>query len=198
MKQTETMTPEESLAVIQQMIDTSRRRFNQNGLYLILWGFLLIPAFVLTYLVEKEWVTLPLRYVWLGMVGIGAVASFIIGFRQGRRPSTKWTHLDAIFGFIWLTFIVGWLMIQFFTPMNGGWPLVIFLLAANAVLLSGVTIRFRPLIIGGVIMYLSVGVLFALLPNMPPEHLLIQAGALLAGYVIPGLMLYQFVKKTAS
>ena len=189
------MTPEESLRVIQSMIATSRRRFNQNGLYLILWGLLLIPGFVATYLVEKAILQFEVGYVWMGIVVVGFVGSFVIGYTQGRNRSKSWSHLDAIFGFTWLAFIIGWLMVQFLAPMQGGWGIVIFLLAANAVFISGITVQFKPLIFGGILMYVAVLSLFLMLPNLPAEHLLIQAGALLVGYVIPGIMLNRYVQQ---
>ena len=43
------LTPEQSLATIEQMIADAKRSFHRNSFYFLLWGTLLIAAMIFNY-----------------------------------------------------------------------------------------------------------------------------------------------------
>lgn len=189
------MTPDQSLKIITGMIGNARQKVQANGFYLILWGCLISLAHIASYIMIQIDMTEYQGIAWMVCVGIGVISSMLYGILVERKKTTG-TLLDQIYGFVWLTFFVSWTMMIVFMLMGkielGG--ILIYVFAANSVFLTGAIIKFRPLLYGGIVLWITSIALFLLeYPNS--EHQLIGAAGLILGYIVPGLMLNAKLKK---
>ncbi len=181
---TENLSAQQSLGIITEMINTAKGNVQQNSFYFLLWGWVVLLAnlgmFVLTNLEYKYpyavWaITIP---AW--------IISLYRGFRQGKKQGVR-SHLDSINGYLWITFgVCIFTIVAFGSKLNFQLNPLILIISTIPTFLSGVIIRFKPLMIGGVMFWLA-GILGFLMPmNYQP---LVGAVAILFGYLIPGYLL---------
>ena len=99
------------------------------------------------------------------------------------------TVLDRTIKIIWAVFGLGWLIILIYSIIVGKSPvpLILFLLGLVLVM-NGLIIKFKPLTIGGMILFIFVFVLF-IDPNI--NYLIINIIGVTLGMLIPGLFLYR-------
>jgi hypothetical protein len=114
------------------------------------------------------------------------VVSFMYGKRQGEKRPTQ-THLDRIYMWLWIAFGISIIPIWAFgSKLNWMINAVILLQAGTATLLSGIIVRFRALLAGGITFWIA-GVLCFILS---PEHQYMIGGiAVILGYIVPGYLL---------
>ena len=190
----ETMTPEESLRIIQKSISHSRKNLREGSFYYLLWGWALILGSltnygVLKYYLAKEdyeglwWKSLV---VWFVFILITILIRLVQVSRSSRRLIVK-THLDRYITTLWISSGVI-IALMVFLSIKVETPPVAFILGVTslATFVSGMMVRFTPLVIGGIIFLVS-AVVTIYLPG--PEQLLVCAGAMVLGFIIPGFML---------
>ncbi|MCB9182690.1 MAG: hypothetical protein H6591_02135 [Flavobacteriales bacterium] len=183
----QTLTPEESLKVIESMIGQAKRSFSRLSFYFLLWGVLLTGAMLATYLLDDLEPSIRHGLPW-GVAGIaGGLISSVYGARQSKHEPVN-NPMDRIVGWVWGGFVITMLLLLFGTLRNGidpGAPIT--LLTGLPTFLTGQILRFRPLILGGLLFWAcgiamhfttEAGILTAL-----------YCGAMVLGYIIPGLML---------
>ncbi|MDY6801834.1 MAG: hypothetical protein SVU94_11525 [Bacteroidota bacterium] len=183
---------EESLRIIEQMIQKTKGNLHDSSFYFLLWGWIILIAnigqIVLNYLsYDKPYL------VWLLIIP-GVIASAVYGAQHGRKAKVE-THLDRLNFLIWMAFLVCYFTILIFMKeINYQVIPVIFLLAGYATFLTGVVIKFKPLIWGGFIFLAGVFAYFLLPANyfefVPPVVIIL-------GYLIPGYLLKTHHKKNA-
>ena len=66
------------------------------------------------------------------------------------------------------------------------------IVAGFATFMSGILIRFRPLVFGGIVLWVGAALCLAVAVR---EHSLVEAGAIALGYLVPGYMLNQKTRK---
>ncbi len=154
-----TLTPEESLRIIQKSISNSRKNMREGSFYYLLWGWALILAslanyFLIRFLIGQERyddIMLMSLLAW----GVFIIAAMIIQFVYQSRVSKRErvvTHLDRYITFVWIT--AGLLMglMAFLSLKLDAYPTPFILgVTAMATAVSGLMLRFRPLVIGAVI-----------------------------------------------
>lgn len=178
---------QESLRLIEGMIAQAKRNFSRLSFYFLLWGVLLIGAMIAVYLLRDRNDGWGQGAPW-GVAGIiGGVVSWVHGARQGKRMGAS-TPMDAVIGWVWSAFVVALLTTIFILASKGVDPgPMILLLTGFATFITGQVLRFRPLVLGGLVFWLCALVLWwskdALLSTV------IYCSAMLFGYIIPGLML---------
>lgn len=181
------MSPEQSLHMIESMIAQAKKSFSRTSFYFLLWGVLLMAAMVASYLLRGASPELAHGAPW-GVAGaLGGIISSIYGGRQGRREHAA-NPMDRIIGWLWGAFVVTMLItILCSVPLRRDPSAAVVVLTGLPTFLTGQIMRFRPLIIGGVLFWAS-GVLMHFLN----DHLtitLLYCATMLLGYIIPGLML---------
>ena len=186
MSNSQTFSPDESLRLIRNMIDKTRRDVSDNSIYFLVWGwgaFLgCIGQFILKAVLHN-----PYHYlVWL-ITFVCAGISIVVGNRQRKKEKAQ-TYIGDSMSYVWsglgITFFVisiiffkiGWqFSFPFFTVLYGLGTFV-----------SGKILQYKPLVIGGIISF----VLAALCAWFVYDYqILCAAGALLVSYIIPGHML---------
>jgi len=188
-----TLKPEESLQIIEKMINRTKCSLHENSFYFLLWGWIVLFGIIgHTILAHFTDFTKP-YLVWLIIIP-GIIANTIYGIRQGKKSGIS-SHIDLISFMIWIAFLVSYaIVLIFMSKFNYQVVPIIFLLAGNATFLSGIIIKFKPLIWGGIAFWLGVIALFLL-----PENLIIFVPPLviILGYLVPGYLLKSQNNKNA-
>ena len=182
----ETFSPQQSLLVIQSMINKTKTQLGNNTFYLLLWGWLVFSACLLQYFL-LVFIKYPKHYYAWFLMGIGVIASIIHASRSRRTQKIK-TYVGESMGVLWtgmgIAFFTLWIIL-----MQAGWqyafPLYI-LMYATATFISGGILQFRPLQVGGAICWgLAVAASYVSYQN----QILFTAGAILVSYLVPGYLL---------
>ncbi len=179
------MTPAQSLEVIQHMVRQAKRSVQKSNYYFLLWGSLFATAGVIDHALRVNGFDLH-WLVWPVMGLIGAVLSGIRGAREGRESGVM-TMMDRVQMWLWISYTITLVLVIVAVVSSGGDPnAYVLLLTGLPTFVSGVLIRFKPLVIGGMLFWaIGLVLLFAL-----QEHSsLVFAFALLVGYIIPGILL---------
>lgn len=180
-----TMTGEESLRIITDMINKTKVSISQGSFHLLFWGWLIFACSLSEYLLWKFTDFTHPYYVWFFVVP-GAFVSVIYGFVKGRREQV-YTYATSVYVWTWMAFMFGGivLFILNFNRMEAFTPLIL-TMAAIPTLTSGVILKFRPLIFGAVSFWI-----FALVAHFGGRELsgLVMPVAMLTGYLIPGYLL---------
>ncbi len=184
---------QESLAIIQQMIDKSKERIVDSSLYFYMWGFAVSICAITQYILLKMLCTRT-QYVWL-LMPIIAIVHVWIAIKREKSVLSK-THNDFAIQSIWMA-----LGIAFFIIVGLSFQLsfnlfsFLILLYGIGTFTTGRIIQFTPLIIGGCICFILC-VLINFIDG--PEQLLILALSVIAAYIVPAYLLQQDFKKRIS
>jgi hypothetical protein len=178
------LTAEQSLDIITSMIRQAQGNARRNSFYFLLWGWVVTLANLGMFFLSQMDYSRP-YLVWL--ITIPAwILSLYRGFRQNRQERVH-THLDSISLALWFAFAVCiFTVIGFGHKINYQISPLILLICAIPTVVSGVVFRFRPLLAGGILFWISGIVCFQVGAAYQP---LIGATAIIGGYLIPGYML---------
>jgi len=179
------LTGEESLKIITDMINRTKVNFSQSIFHLLLWGWLIFACSLAEYLLQRYTAFAKPWLVWYLTIP-GVLVSMIFGFLKGRKARI-YTYGDMINMWTWLGYLVT--MIILFILMKESLenvPPFVLMLTGLPTFISGFTIKFKPLILGGVSMWLlSLVALFGgqvLAPFAVPV-------AMVTGFLIPAYLL---------
>jgi hypothetical protein len=183
----ENFSPEDSLHLIQAMIDKTKANISENRFYFLFWGWITFLAVLLQFLL-KVVLRYPHHYlVWLVTIPAAVITMWYARKHQGSGTRTYvgdsmshlWTGVGISFGV--LSFII--------SQSPSGWyyafPYFI-LFYGLGTFISGLLLQFRPLVIGGIVNWVLACVC-ALIPY--DYQLLLTGAALLVSYIIPGHMI---------
>lgn len=189
------LTPEQSLHIITQMIENTRKRYLNDGSIFMLWGILVIIGSIISYIAQNFYPVPYLGFIWLGLTILGI---FITIFRILKRNKTNGyrTQLDVLGQVLWSGFMISMFIVWFFIGRFMTDPsLFILVLLGLCTCISGALIRFKPLYWGGAVFWLS-AIIGSFLSEK--EYALLTAVAMCFGYLLPGWLLKQHVKKGAN
>jgi hypothetical protein len=194
--QDEKFSPEQSLQVIQSMIDKARSQFSENGHLYLLWGWVVLSCSIAQFILIKFVQTEKHYYVWF-VCWLAAIYQFVYLRKQQRQQRVK-TYADKMIGFIWISFVVLMMLIGFAVGRAGGseyyklFSPVFLAMYGVPTFLSGIFLQFRPLVIGGI----GCWVLSMLAHFIPYDYqLLLLAAAMVIAWIIPGYVLQRNYNK---
>ncbi len=182
-----TFTPEQSLKLIESMIGQAKKSFSRVSFYFLLWGVLLILAMITTYLLRDQPGAWGQGAPWAIAGFGGGIISAIHGARQGRqRPVSN--PMDGLIGWLWSSFVITMLITIVVSVLHQRDPgAMITLLTGIPTFMTGQIMRFRPLVVGGVIFWMA-GIVMHFTHDALALTVL-YCGAMSLGYIIPGIML---------
>lgn len=180
------ISPEESLKLIQDMIDKTRRDLAHNHFYFLLWGWLVFIACVAQF-VLLDYFHSPYHFLAWQIMWIGIIVSIVYSIRA-KKTERVITYVSQFMKILWMgmlfTFIITGFVCAFTTWMDV-FPMYMVLYGLGT-FVSGWLLKFRPLIIGGIVCW-------GLAMGEPFLHfdlqILVAALAILVSYIIPGYML---------
>jgi hypothetical protein len=178
------ITQQESLAIIQQMIDKTKQKLNDNSKFFFLWGFAVFICAITQYVMLKM-LLLNTQKVWIAMPII-AIIHIILAIKE-RKGNTVQTHNDAALQALWTALGIGFIILAYlsFTISFNIFPFYI-LLYGIGTFVTGKIIQFKPLTFGGIVCFL-LSIIITYINGA--EQLLILAASVLVSYIIPGILL---------
>lgn len=187
MENAENLKPEESLRLIDSMINTAKNKLADDGFHLIFWGWLVFGAAMAHYITIM--MNIPYGYaVWPILMPLGGIISGFYGYKQVKKDKVK-TYIDVYLGYLWGAFAIGMVLTLVCMPKHGIANTYFFLmiLYGIATFVSGGLLNFKPLIIGSLFSFACAGI--SVFIGESAEQLLIISVALLFSYIIPGHLL---------
>jgi hypothetical protein len=166
------------------MIRQAQGHIQRNSFYFLFWGWTIALANLGMFILMQ--INYPYYYfVWLITVPAWVI-TIIRSVRNRKKNNTK-THFDSISACLWISFgIIIFTIVGFSWKINFQINPVILLVTAMPTFVSGIILKFRPLIFGAVCFWIS-GVICFLVPmEFQP---LVAAVAIILGYLIPGYLL---------
>lgn len=192
MAQEKQMTHEESLELIQSMINTARNKVADDGFHLILWGILVIICCLLNYFLLYAGYEKVAGLPWLFMPVVG-VPIGIIYERRFRAGGGVRTVVDTNIKYLWWSYgFALFLVITYSVNIQVSPVPYILMITGMVTFASGLMLRFRPMMAGGVVFFLLT---LACIWVRPVDQLLLEALGVLLGYIIPGIILRRLSQK---
>lgn len=179
-------SPQESLLLIQQMINKTKADMSGNRFYFLLWGWIAFVA-IMGQFVLKVLLHNPYHYmVWL-IIFIGMLWSIVYTKNKHRKSRVK-TFVGDTMKYLWIGLGISFFVLSFIISKNTwlySYPFFIMLYGLGT-FVSGHILQFRPLVIGGIINWVLaiVSTYFSF-----DYQMLFAAAAIWSSYLIPGYML---------
>ena len=182
------MNSTDQIKLINDTINKTRVNLKPLSFNLIFWGLFLNVMSIIHYLfpsfIEQTdhsatiyWVALPL----LGMIYMTRW-NIKIGKKQGYETIMSRTIriIWTVFGFGWLLIVISSIKLSFELA-----PMILFLLGL-VLTMTGMIIKFKPLTIGGMVLFVFV---FDLILDPGQNYLIVNMIGVTLGLLIPGIML---------
>ena len=187
------LSKEKSMEIIHQMINQAKTNFTDNGLSWLLWGIMIFLASLSTYF----FLYVGADNIFLGWNIFGVITILFLLY-DIFRPKKKLvrTYVGDLMRLVDIGFIISLFTIIFainiaVNPNSGfGFFLMIF---AFLMLVKGGAVKSRSLMIGAAVNW--AGAIAIFINKEFKYDMLIMAGAVLIGYIIPGLLLWLQYRK---
>lgn len=189
------LTEKESLELISQMICNTRNRMEENnGIPFLIWGYsTVIIALSVWYMVTSTqnyyW-----QWLWFGIPTLSYLAWFIFNANKKKKgnPHVK-TFVDRVIGHVWMVFgITGFLVSMMAIFYHIPILFIILLTMGMATAITGLIIRFKPVIISG---FLGMALSLLCFVVNGTDSILVFAAAFVLMMVIPGHILNNASRK---
>jgi hypothetical protein len=182
----QSLTPKESLDIIARAILRTKENIRDLSFCFLLWGWILtvasLTSFGLLTFTGSQYGFLPFPVLALG----GVVITVVYLAKKIKRSDTE-SYVNYFLIRLWVVVGLCFPVSVFVSTAQGLHPATFALLLAGlGTLVSGLVMVFRPLTIGGTVFLLSA---IASLYVSQENTLLLVAGAVLLGYLIPGYLL---------
>jgi len=188
MEHNQNFSAEQSLHLIQSMIEKAKQDVANNSFYLLLWGWLIFSAALLNFGLMR-FTSFEQPYLAWNLVWIGAIASIIKGIKESKKIAVK-TFVGETMKFFGISQAILYLGLGFFFYKYDLWhisfPLYILVYAVTCFFM-GALMQF-PLLKWTGLLCLPIMVIAAFVSF--EWQLLLIALAILISYIVPGHVLY--------
>lgn len=185
----ERITPEESLLLISKTIEETKQRFKENGHIIILWGVLTFVVFASQYIFSAVGWYKKFDIIWTtALFPLGMIYTIIYIRKTVKKRNLPKTLLSRVMQTMgWAMGINLMLMGFFFRHQLGDAMAPVFIiLLALSMIVTGASIKFKPLLIGGILLNL-IG-LGSFLVSREYHGFSLMLGSVV-GLIIPGILL---------
>lgn len=179
-------SPQDSLKLIQNMIEKTREDIGNDTGYFLLWGWITLIA------CTGQFTLLKMGYekhylVWLLIIP-GIIISGYMGIKEEKEQRAT-TYVGESMKYLWMGMGISFFVLSMILSRMG-WNTNVFpffmLLYGLGTFISGKFLRFKPLVWGG----LAAWALAIISVYFSYEYqILFAAGAILVSYIIPAYML---------
>lgn len=179
------LNAQQSLELITNMIRQTQGNVSGSSFYFLLWGWVITICNFGMYGLLK--ITTPPYAAIVWTLCIPAwIITMIYGAKQDKsRPLT--THLDKISMWLWIGLGISIIPACVFgAKINWMVNPVILMQVGLATFVSGIIIRFRPLVFGGITFWIAATLCYLVSPT---DQYLVGGIAVILGYLVPGYML---------
>lgn len=194
------LTEKESLELISTMIKSSQQRMIDGaGKPFLIWGYLLVAVSLTILLLVRTTGNWAWTYLWFAPIVIGMPLMYLLTSKSRRSPKVT-TFVDKVTTLIWSIFGVTCGLVTLVATLSSlflNQYIAIFtfimLLLGGALLLTGIIIKFKPLVFSGIASYLFA--FWMLFVTNPLDLFIIFAVAMVVVMVIPGHILNYKARK---
>lgn len=180
----ENLSARQSLDIITSMIQEAKGKVQKNGFHFMLWGWVIVLANLGMYTLTK--LGYPYPYIVWSITIPAWIISLYVGFKQGRSQGVT-THFDLVSLWLWVCFgICIFTLVAFGHKINYQLNPVILVISSIPTFVSGVLLRFKPLMLGGASFWVFGIICFLTTMETQP---LVGAVAVFCGYLLPGYLL---------
>jgi hypothetical protein len=189
------LTPEESLLLISRTIEETKQRFQENGHIIVLWGSITFIVFLSQYVLVFLGLHKIFDIMWTCILfPLGAIYTFIYARGKEKKNNMPKTILGRILGTMGWVFGLNLMILGFIfgDQLDKNAAPVFLILLALFIIMAGVSIKFKPLIIGGILLNLTGFSTFFV--NTDYYGLCMMLGSVV-GLIIPGILLNKSKEK---
>jgi hypothetical protein len=187
MSQEQFSSPQDSLQLIESMINKAQNRFNENGHLYLLWGWVIFVCSISHFVVDYWNLFSNPQLVWF--LTWGALIYQTIYIARRKKKERVRTYTDDIVGWVWVVFVILMALVGFIAGKGNTWQLMypLFLVLYGVpTFLTGVIIKFQPLQVGAI----SCWILAIASTFVPTQfQVLFLTLAVLSAWIIPGYLL---------
>ncbi len=180
-------SPQQSLQLIQSMIDKSKQDMSDNSIYFLVWGWVTFIACTGQFILKHIYNYPKQYYVW--WIKIPAIIFSIYKSKGENKTRRVKTYVSESINYLWIGMGIAYFVLSMILS-EIGWDKPVFpffiMLYGLGTFISGSIIKFRPLIIGGIMAWaLAIGSVY-----MEYDYqMLFAAAAILISYIIPAYIL---------
>lgn len=182
------------METIQEMLKVSKRKFQSDGILLIVWGWIMTIHYMVSFLLEYSNFTPQLKhgikYSITGLVFFGFAFTLYYIFQQRKKVQT---YIGVSLRYVWIGMFVSLVLvnvIQFGVLQEMNYELqhpIFMVIIAFATVVTGGILRYQLIVFGG----MAFALLALIASRLPLEsQLLMESIAWLIAFVIPGHILY--------
>lgn len=175
------------------MIETTKNSISDKSHYFLLWGWAVVTGCLTQYYLKVIENYPQHYYAWL-VTPVAIVLHFVFVYRDRKRDRVK-TFINEANAYLWTAIGLSFFALGFVFSVIGWqycYPFYI-LFYAIGTYVSGSLIKFKPMIIGGLLCFPLVIICVYLKYD---TQMLITAFAIVISYIIPGYMLrYEYKKQ---
>ncbi|HUZ59751.1 MAG TPA: hypothetical protein VMU83_13330 [Hanamia sp.] len=187
------LSEKESIELITSMINKAKNKVTESGALYLFWGWLILLCCIVQFTGLHFFNYTNSYYVWYS-TWVLLIFQFFYIIKQKKSSSVK-SYTGEINGFVWLVFFISMVLVIFisihFKYYEIIYPLIL-VMYGMPTFLSGIILKFKPLIIGGASCWV-----FAILSSFVTSEYqsLFIAAAVIAAWIIPGYLLKKNYKK---
>lgn len=187
---------EESLLLINTMIAKAKNNFAENGHLYLLWGWVVFVCGLLEFVLLHFFNYREHYQVWM-ITWLVFIYQIFYLRKLDKQKSVK-TYYNEVIGYVWTSFVAAMFLLGFaITSTSSIFPKYyqlftpcILVMYGIPVFLSGILLRFKPLIIGGIGCWLlSLAASISLVTLSYQYQLLFIPAAMLVAWIIPGYIM---------
>ena len=191
------LNEKESIAIIAQMLENTKNKLERSsGVPFLIWGYTTTIISLLVYfLAIKFYPSMWPQFIWFAIPIIGSIS---MGISQKNKVKDVVTYIDKVISYIWIVFGIGALLVSIVAfSTRSSFPILFItvLLMGMGASLTGLVIKFKPMIYAGFIS-MAISLLFFVFKGL--DSILIFAAVFLIMMVVPGHILNARAKKLCS
>ncbi|HPF51515.1 MAG TPA: hypothetical protein PK335_08060 [Draconibacterium sp.] len=190
-----TLTPEESLLLISKTIEETKQRFKENGHIIILWGVIIFAVFASQYIFSVIGWYKKFDIIWTtALFPLAAIYTFIYIRKNINKRNLPKTFLTRVIGTLGWTMGANFMALGLFfsNQLGDAMAPVFIILLAFSMIVTGASIKFKPLFIGGILLNLiGLGTFFI---SKDYHGFSLMLGSVV-GLIVPGILLNKANKR---
>ncbi len=179
------LSPQESLQIITDVIALTKENIRQNSFPFLLWGWLIAIASFSFFLLH-QYTAFHYYFLPFPVLALAGVIVTITYYRKNVSSSTV-SYLSSFLYKMWLVLGISFFAVVFINISQNHPPFTYTLIvAATGTLASGLVMKFQPLIIGGILFFMTA---IASVFIADDYKVLLHGVAIIFGYLVPGYLL---------
>ena len=183
-------TSEEQIEMISKVINSTKENLKPLSVNFIFWGSLIVGMSLIHYIFPQfiQSTKYSSLLFWTVLPIIGMILTVFHNIKIQKTTGYE-TYLGRVIKIIWGVFNLSWLLTIIISILKDVNPVpdILFLLSIT-LLITGLIIKFKPIIFGGLLL-----MLFTVYINYNPSinFLLVNIIGISLGMLIPGITLYK-------